>query len=569
MNLTANLYLKLIRGGAASLASRRQEINDLNVFPIPDGDTGDNMFMTIDAGASVAPSSSAPQSLSSAPQSSSSGLSRGSLSATSDAVSHAMLLGARGNSGVILSRIFAGLAKGFAGLEEADIAAFDAAMACAVDEAYHAVSQPVEGTILTVLREGVDAAHGSKSIEEFMDLWIAGMDLSLQHTPELLDVLKKAGVVDSGGAGLLCIAEGMRDALHGKETPGTSPRVTENGADTSSMAPRSSSSGLSRGSHPVDFSAFTEDSVLEFGYCTEFLLRLQRSKVDIDTFDETVIKSWLESIGDSLVFFREGTIIKVHVHTKDPGAVLTRCREWGEFLTIKVENMTLQQHENKMDTKFKRARKALGVVAVASGKGLTDTFKQMGADVVISGGQTMNPAVERFLEAFDDASADTILVFPNNSNIVLTARQAAALYKGSRIEVIPTKTLGEGYYALANLDAEMPVEEMVTALTEAAASVTTAEVSQAIRDASGYKKGEYIGISGKEILCGAPTAEGAVLELASRLEASAHDILVLFTGETVGSADELKSQLEKSCPLTEVIVLDGGQPVYDYILMLC
>ena len=231
--------------------------------------------------------------------------------------------------------------------------------------------------------------------------------------------------------------------------------------------------------------------------------------------------------------------------------------------------MTLQHHENKMDTKFQRARKALGVVAVASGKGLTDTFKQMGADVVISGGQTMNPAVERFLEAFDDASADTVLVFPNNSNIVLTARQAAALYKGSRIEVIPTKTLGEGYYALANLDAEMPVEEMVTILTEAAASVVTAEVSQAIRDASGYKKGEYIGISGKEILCGAETAEEVVLALASKLEASAHDILVLFTGETVESADELKAQLEKSCPLTEVIVLDGGQPVYDYILMLC
>ena len=529
MNLNADLYLKLIRGGAASLASHRQEINDLNVFPIPDGDTGDNMFMTIQAGASA---------------------SGDTLAQASDAVSRAMLLGARGNSGVILSRIFAGMAKGFAGLKEADAKAFSKAMLCAVDEAYHAVSQPVEGTILTVLREGVDAAKGSKSIEEFMDLWIAGMDLSLQHTPELLDVLKKAGVVDSGGAGLLCIAEGMRDALHGK--------VLE-GMEVAAPAAQ----------HDVDFGAFTEDSVLEFGYCTEFLLRLQRSKVDLETFDENVIKTWLEGIGDSLVFFREGTIIKVHVHTKDPGAVLSRCREWGEFLTIKVENMTLQHHENKMDAKFKRARKALGIVTVASGKGLTDTFKQMGADVVISGGQTMNPAVERFLEAFDEASADTILVFPNNSNIVLTARQAAALYKDARIEVIPTKTLGEGYYALANLDAEMPVEEMVTALTEAAASVTTAEVSQAIRDASGYKKGEYIGISGKEILCGAPTAEGAVLELARKLEASAHDILVLFTGESVESADELKAQLEKSCPLTEVIVLDGGQPVYDYILMLC
>jgi DAK2 domain fusion protein YloV len=531
MNLDANLYLNLIRGGAANLSSHRQEINDLNVFPIPDGDTGDNMYMTIQAGGTVVPDSD-----------------RASLAGVSDAVSHAMLLGARGNSGVILSRIFAGLAKGFAGLKEADAKAFSAAMGCAVDEAYHAVSQPVEGTMLTVLREGVEAARGSRTIEEFMDLGIAGMDLSLQHTPELLDVLKEAGVVDSGGAGLLCIAEGMRDALHGKVTSGTEPEGDGKG---------------------VDFSAFTEDSVLEFGYCTEFLLRLQRSKVDLETFDETVIKTWLESIGDSLVFFREGSIIKVHVHTKDPGAVLSRCREWGEFLTIKVENMTLQHHENKMDTKFKRARKALGIVTVASGKGLTDTFKQMGADVVISGGQTMNPSVERFLEAFQDASADTILVFPNNSNIVLTARQAAALYKDARIEVIPTRTLGEGYYALANLDAEMPVDQMIPALTEAAASVTTAEVSRAIRDASGYRKGDYIGISGKEILCGAPTAEGAVLALADKLEASAHDILVLFTGESVSSADSIKSQLEKSCPLTEVIVLEGGQPVYDYILMLC
>ncbi|MBO4585260.1 MAG: DAK2 domain-containing protein [Bacteroidales bacterium] len=605
MNLDANLYLNLIRGGAARLAAHRQEINNLNVFPIPDGDTGDNMFMTIDATASIALNGGTqfPQTpcglkpLSNFCDTKVTGPA-GRLEApgnptrlgeVADAVSHAMLLGARGNSGVILSRIFAGLAKGFQGLQEADIAAFDAAMGCAVEEAYHAVSKPVEGTILTVLREGVDAARGSKSIEEFFDLWIAGMDLSLQHTPELLDVLKKAGVVDSGGAGLLCIAEGMRDALQGKETPGTSPRVTEgdgtsssgpqssstgpqsssSGPQSSSSGPQSSSSGLSRGSHPVDFSAFTEDSVLEFGYCTEFLLRLQRSKVDLETFDENVIKTWLESIGDSLVFFREGSIIKVHVHTMDPGAVLTRCREWGEFLTIKVENMTLQHHENKMDTKFKRARKALGIVTVASGKGLTDTFKQMGADVVISGGQTMNPAVERFLEAFDDASADTILVFPNNSNIILTAKQAAGLYKDSRIEVIPTTTLGEGYYALANLDTEMPVEEMVTSLTEAAASVVTAEVSQAIRDASGYKKGEYIGISGKDILCGAPTADEAVLGLVSQLEASAHDILVLFTGESVESADSLRAQIEKSCPLTEVIVLDGGQPVYDYILMLC
>ena len=247
MNLDAELYLNLIRGGAARLAQNRQDINNLNVFPIPDGDTGDNMYMTIEAGTQA---------------------SGATLGEMAGAVSQGMLLGARGNSGVILSRIFAGMCKSFQGLKQADYKQFNAAMKAAVEEAYHAVSQPVEGTILTVLREGVAAAEGSSSIEEFFDLWIAGMDLSLQHTPDLLDVLKKAGVVDSGGAGLLCIAEGMRAALRG-----------EVAFEVEAVAPQAAK---------VDFSAFTEDSVLEFGYCTEFLLRLQRCKVDLDTFDEQV-----------------------------------------------------------------------------------------------------------------------------------------------------------------------------------------------------------------------------------------------------------------------------------------
>ena len=531
MNLTAELYLNLIRGGAAKLSQDRQAINDLNVFPIPDGDTGDNMYMTIDAG--------------------SHGRADDSLAQTAETVSKGMLMGARGNSGVILSRIFAGLAKGFQGLEEADCAAFALAMKQAVNEAYHAVSQPVEGTILTVLREGVDAAQGSTTLEEYFDLWIAGMDLSLQHTPDLLDVLKKAGVVDSGGAGLLSIAEGMRSALHG-ETPL---------ADTP----------LEQKAPQVDFNAFTEDSELEFVYCTEFLLRLQRSKVNLDTFDESVIHDWLAGQGDSLVFFRDGSIIKVHVHTKDPGAILTHCRQWGEFLTIKVENMTLQHHENHMDQRYKRARKSLGLVTVAAGHGLTDIFREMGVDQVIEGGQTMNPSVERFLEAFDQVNADTVLVFPNNSNIILTANQAAGLYKDSKIVVIPTKTLGEGYYALANLDAELPLEELEESLKAAAASVTTGSVSRAIRDTAEARTGDYIGFSGKDILTASASREETVLVLAEKLEASQADILVLFPGADA-PADEaarLKAQLEKSCPMTEVILLDGGQPVYDYILVLC
>ena len=537
MNLNANLYLNLIRGGAASLAAQRQAINDLNVFPIPDGDTGDNMYMTIEAGCKVPVTS---------------------LSETADAVSKGMLMGARGNSGVILSRIFAGLSKGLQGLKAADADAFSKAMQAAVQEAYQAVSQPVEGTILTVLREGVAAAEGADGLEDYFEKMIAGMQVSLEHTPDLLDVLKKAGVVDSGGAGLLCIVEGMRDALNG------SPAVISSEASVISSEAEKSPA-------PVDLSAFTEDSVLEFGYCTEFLLRLQRCKVDLETFDESVIKAWLETRGDSLVFFRDGSIIKVHVHTKDPGAVLTKCREWGEFLTIKVENMTLQHHGNHMDERFKRARKPLGLVSVAAGKGLTDAFKEMGVDEVIEGGQTMNPSVERFLEAFSSVNADTILVFPNNSNIILTANQAADLYEDAKIVVIPTKTLGEGYYALANLDAEQPLDEMTQALKEAAASVTTGSISRAIRDTASAKTGQYIGFSGKDILTAADDREEAALVLAEKLQARDADVLVLFPGEDApeGEAEDLKVKLEKACPMTEVILIPGGQPVYDYILVLC
>ena len=541
MILDAETYLNLIRGGAARLRENRQTINDLNVFPIPDGDTGDNMLMTMEAGTSATGDT---------------------LGDMAKAVSSGMLLGARGNSGVILSRIFAGISKGLEGLKKADIKEFTAAMRSGVKEAYTAVSQPVEGTILTVMREGVDAAEGSSSIEEFLDLWIAGMDLSLQHTPELLDVLKKAGVVDSGGAGLLCIGEGMRAALRGEILPSGQ---NDNGLGVPVIQTAAEKS------QKVDISAFTEDSVLEFGYCTEFLLRLQRSKVDLDTFDESVIHDWLASQGDSLVFFRDGSIVKVHVHTKDPGAILTKCREWGEFLTIKVENMTLQHHENHMDQRFKRARKPLGVVAVAAGKGLTASFREMGADSVIEGGQTMNPSVERFLDAFDGVDADTILVLPNNSNIILTANQASALYNKAQIVVIPTKTISEGYYALANLDPEQSPEDIKAAMEEAAASVTTGMISRAIRDTEIAKTGDYVGFSGKELLCGSPSRPNALKELAAKLNAGQADIFILFRGADAPEeeAEALKSAFEKEYPLTEIILIEGDQPVYDYILLIC
>ncbi len=526
--IDANLYLNLIRGGAASLAAHRQTVNDLNVFPIPDGDTGDNMFMTIQAGCHAAGSS---------------------LPEMAKAVSTGMLMGARGNSGVILSRIYAGIAKGLEGVGEADVDTLSRAMLAGVEESYQAVSEPVEGTILTVFREGAQAAAGSKDLKEYFDQLVTSMNLSLQHTPELLDVLKKAGVVDSGGAGLLYIAEGMRAALNGE---------TAEVEDVSAPAAKQ-----------VDLNAFTEDSVLEFGYCTEFLLRLQRSKVDLDTFDESVLSEWLSQNGESLVFFRDGSIIKVHVHTRTPGDILNHCQQYGEFLTLKVENMTLQHHENHMDECFKRGRKAFGVVSVASGAGLEETFRELGADVVVEGGQTMNPSVERFIQAFDQIDADTIFVLPNNSNILLTARQAAELYDKADVRVIPCKTVGEGYYALANLDTESDdVNALESALTEAAGEVVTGLVSRAIRDSGNVREGDYVGISGKEILASGATPESALMALADALGAGSSDVILVFAGAEAAEAECVRGKLESMYPRSEVILQSGGQPVYEYILLL-
>ena len=526
--IDANLYLNLVRGGAARLGLHRQAVNDLNVFPIPDGDTGDNMYMTIQAGCNAAGTT---------------------LPEMAKAVSAGMLMGARGNSGVILSRMFAGLAKGLADAKEADVDTFSRAMQAGVEESYHAVAEPVEGTILTVFREGVAAAAGSKDLDEYFDLLISAMDLSLEHTPELLDVLKKAGVVDSGGAGLLYIAEGMRAALHGE----------------AAKAPDEAAPAAQH----VDLDAFTEDSVLEFGYCTEFLLRLQRSKVDLETFDESVLSDWLAANGESLVFFRDGSIIKVHVHTHTPGDILNHCQQYGEFLTIKVENMTLQHHENHMDERFKKGRKAFGVVAVASGAGLVGTFQELGADVVIEGGQTMNPPVKQFIDAFDSIDAETIFVLPNNSNILLTARQAAEIYDKADIRVIPCKTLGAGYYALANLDTEAgDADALEAVLTEAAGEVTTGLVSRAIRDSGNVREGEYVGISGKEILASGETPEKALMALAEALEAGSSDVILVFAGADATAAEQLQADLEAKYPRAEVILQAGGQPVYEYILVL-
>lgn len=527
--LDGNRYLQMIRGGAAVLNARRQQINDLNVFPIPDGDTGDNMYMTLEAGLDA---------------------SGETLAQMSQGVAKGMLMGARGNSGVILSRIFAGISQGLEGCETADVKTFGRAMDQGVKTSYGAVSEPVEGTILTVFREGVKAAAGSRNFEEYFSLLVSAMDLALAHTPEQLPVLKQAGVVDSGGAGLLAIAEGMREALEGPvdEVPaGTAPATQK-----------------------VDLDAFTEDSTLEFGYCTEFLLRLQRSKVDLDTFDESVLSGWLAAHGESLVFFRDGSIIKTHVHTFTPGEILNYCQQYGEFLTLKIENMTLQHHENHMEGRIPQLRKAFGTVAVASGDGLVQAFRDLGADEVIEGGQTMNPSVQRFIEAFDAVAAETIFVFPNNANILLTARQAAEIYEKADIRVIPCKTLGEGYYALANLDtASGDADAIEEALSAAVAEVVTGMVARAIRTTEEVKEGEYAGFTGKRILASAPDAEDALLALLNALSAGTYGVVLVFTGAgREDAAGALQARLAARYPASEVLVQAGGQPVYDFILVL-
>ena len=395
-DLGGELFLNMLKQGCARLGSNRKEINDLNVFPIPDGDTGDNMTLTIKSGFAQA-----------------SQLKGATLGEIASAASSGMLMGARGNSGVILSRIFSGFAKSLAGKEGIGTKGFADAMQAAVEEAYGSVSKPVEGTILTVVREGTESAlpFSSDTLETYMARLLQGMEISLEKTPEKLQVLKEAGVVDSGGAGLLQIFYGFQDALLG---------ITNKYESASEAAKKPA----------VDFSLFNEDTELKFGYCTEFLLRLQRSKVDLDTFDEKEIEDYILSSGDSVVFFREGTIIKVHVHTKTPGDIISHCQRWGEFLTIKIENMTLQHNHSSFAAKKPEKKKDFGLVTVASGQGLASAFTEAGADFVVEGGQTMNPSVADFVAAFDKVAARTIFVFPNNYNIVMTARRSGSRIRG-------------------------------------------------------------------------------------------------------------------------------------------
>jgi hypothetical protein len=540
LELDSLTFAAMLRQGAVSLSKDKKVINDLNVFPIPDGDTGDNMLMTLKAGCNALENH------------------LGTLSELASAASSGMLLGARGNSGVILSRIFAGLAKGLQGIIEADTMTFAKAMQSAVEEAYKAVPVPVEGTIITVLREGAAGADASQDLNHYFETLLEAMQTSLDHTPELLPVLKDAGVVDSGGAGLVSIFRGMNDALNGI--------ISEVEIEPMTTAPVPT----------VELEKFDENSKLEFGYCTEFLLRLMRSKVDLDTFDEAAIIDYLDKVGESVVAFREGTIVKVHVHTFTPGEILNEMQKYGEFLTIKIENMALQHHQstNQNNASFKLPPKPYGIVTVASGEGLINAFREFGADEVIEGGQTMNPSTQDFLDAFARINAQHILVFPNNKNIKMAADQAAELYKNADIHVLPSTTIGEGYYGIGSIDRDNTnVEEVIATVTEIMQSVVTGMVSTAIRDAEGEQvtvhTGDYVGYSGKQLLSDSPNREEAAKALVERLDAASRDVMLIFYGKEVpqNEAEKLIADLQNQYKNLEIMLNYGAQPVYDYIIV--
>ena len=543
VSLDGRLFARMAQGGAARLYERRGTVNELNVFPIPDGDTGDNMYMTLDAGCRAVPPD------------------EGSLGKAAGRLASGMLMGARGNSGVILSRIFAGISAGLEGLETADVAAFSQAMERGVKEAYGAVQTPVEGTILTVYADSVAAARaGEDDFEDYFDKLENEMRSSLERTPDLLPVLKEAGVVDSGGAGLVYIAEGMREALAGGEF---------SLGDGSIQA----SSG-----QKADLSLFTEDSPFEFGYCTELLLRLRTDKVgDPAGFDEAPLGQWLNAHGDSVVFFRDGSILKAHVHTMRPEDVLAEFHKYGEFLTLKIENMCLQHSEAVSRGSYapKKARKKFGIIAVAAGSGIRKTFMELGADAVVDGGQSMNPPASDFLKAFNEVNAENILVFPNNSNIILTAKQAAGLYSGSNVRVIESRSIGDCYAALSLLDLSSgDIDEIERGALEVMDSIKTGMVSRASRDAQmdgvAVRRDSFIGFCAGKVLCCRPTPEEAVTELARALGADGYGILMLVAGAgaDTGRAQDAARGLAEAYPMTEVIPLDGGQPVYDYIMIL-
>ena len=531
-------FRRLMISAAASIEIHKQQLNDLNVFPVPDGDTGTNMSMTINAAAIDLRKTEDP-----------------SLEKAASVTASAMLRGARGNSGVILSLLLRGISKKLKGVEICDGVLWAAALQEGVDAAYKAVMKPAEGTILTVARlaaaKAQQAAEENNYFEFVHEAAIAEAKVALANTTNQNPVLKKAGVVDAGGKGWLVALEAMLCALRGEDI------VVPEGLDTTEVK------------ESADFDSFdTED--ITFTYCTEFIISREND------MDPEKLRDFLSSLGDSLVVVDDEEIIKVHVHTNDPGKALHEAMDYGSFVTVKIENMRLQHtekvmSENEKSPKIAEPEKPCGVVSVCAGDGLADVFMNLGVDGIISGGQTMNPSTQDILEAVNKVPAETVYVLPNNKNIIMAAQQVDALTP-KHVVVIPTKTVPQGVTAMLNFNPEGEEEENVAAMTECLDTVDTMQITYAARnsDFDGYDihEGDYLAIYGSALFGTGKDIKALLKALAEKVRDEGKEYITIYYGEDIQEKHAQKAAdiFADICPDADVNLLRGGQPVYYYLI---
>ena len=531
-------FRRMLISAAASIEIHKQQLNELNVFPVPDGDTGTNMSMTINAAAADLRKTEDP-----------------SLEKASQVTASAMLRGARGNSGVILSLLFRGLSKKLKGAEIADGVLWAEALQEGVDAAYKAVMKPAEGTILTVARLAAAAARNAAQENNFLEaVHVAALEeakVALANTTNQNPVLKKAGVVDAGGRGWVCALEGMLSSLKGEDV----------------VVPEGMSDGDAKES--ASFSDFdTED--ITFTYCTEFIISREND------MDPEKLRDFLSSLGDSLVVVDDEEIIKVHVHTNDPGKALHEAMDYGSFVTVKIENMRLQHTEKVMsesekEPKIAEPEKPLGVVSVCAGDGLADVFQNLGVDQIISGGQTMNPSTQDILEAVNKVPAETVFVLPNNKNIIMAAEQVNDLTP-KNVVVIPSKTVPQGVTAMLNFNPEGEIEENVEAMTESLATVDTMQITYAARnsDFDGYDihEGDYLALYGSQLFGTSQDIKVLLKSLAQKVSDDGKEYVTIYYGADVKEkhAQKAADLFAEMCPDADVNLLYGGQPVYYYMI---
>ena len=533
--ITGEMFKKMVANGAAAIENNKQEINDLNVFPVPDGDTGTNMSLTIGAGEKALDA-----------------MTPGTLGHATEVTASALLRGARGNSGVILSLLFRGLSRRLKDADSADATAFAMALASGVDSAYKAVMKPAEGTILTVSRLAAGAAVAASEREEDVEVIIeqalAAGYIALADTINQNPVLKKAGVIDAGAKGYLYILDGMLKAMRGE--------IIENRA-----------AGTQAG-EKADFAMFDAGDI-KFAYCTEFIAE-RKFKTDTNR-----LRDYLDMHGDSVVVVDDDEIIKVHVHTNEPGSVLTEALTYGPLLSIKIENMREQHSETIAKDEPKQqdpeVMKEFGFVVVCAGDGIEEVFRDLGADKIITGGQTMNPSTEDILEKINATPSDTVFVLPNNKNIIMAAQQCVPM-TGKRVIVIPTKSIPQGVSAMLAIDDSSGLEDMPAVMTEAAGRVRTALITLASRDSvfdgCEIKEGEYLALIEDSLTTSGADIHAVIDTVAMSLNALSPEFITMFFGEDVSeeAAASVLDRISAATPGAETNVISGGQPVYHYII---